>query len=650
MSAVSANEWRSMIAERSGVDPVRAQEILRLHGVVASPTLPRRRSLTLRSVRFSGVKYEETEPFEFSWDGLGNGVWALLTDGNSRGKSSILGLVRGALQGRFPGARVKADIWAWIEELEVGFTLESAKYVMAVRKPRGECREEDVHARLTRGAGSAEVVVAEGPAGPGFADKVEAMFMEEFSFGHFHAFRREKGEAAEHGWNSMSSALFITSAEKVLFGDVKEDNLSLRLIQLFAGLPWVTTYTIASVAHRKVEATASRARGGVAERANSRIAALGTEIVDLEEELKGLSDPAAARARLPGLDRTLVERRRDQAAADRTMSDLADRHTEAKAVRSDARRRLFRAKEDSAAGLVFRKLEPACCPACANDFEEGRFAAVEVASCGLCGREGDGDHGEAADRLKDLEIADADSEAAMKAAEKAWRASKTAAEAAAAALADAEREVEAAQEALLEGAEAERVRMEIERRRAKQEELRDMASPAEGAGGAAEDELSVLAAAAEVTKELYEPMQKEVLTQVSKSLLRHCRDFGVENLTDMALSGNGSLKIQQGGVPIYFGGLNEGERVRVRVALALAVIEVSKERGHGRHPGMIVLDSPGSQEMTDKDFAALIGSVVDVAKQFDDIQIIVGAVTRAELEARVPVDRRHHARDDEPLF
>jgi len=649
MSVRSPNDWKGLIAARSSLGLATIDEVLKKHGVAPSSVLPRQRSLILRSVRLSGVKHGEDRPFEFSWDSLEPGFWALLTDENGRGKSSILGLVRGALQGRFPGARVKSDVWAWVEELDVAFTIDAAEYRVSLRKPRGECRDIDTTVRLARRSGGVEVPIVEGAANAEFSNGVEALFMEEFGFAKFHAFRAKQAEAVEHGWNSMSAALFITGPGEALFGDVTSDALPLRLIQLFIGLPWITTYTVASAALKKVEAEREREQGRVASKVTSRIAEIDRDISDTEKKLKGQPDVSAVRASLPGLDRILVERRREADDAAQVLALREAELSEAKSIRAEARRRVLQAREDAAAGLVFRRLQPACCPACANTFEEGRFSAVEVTACGLCGRADPGTEDDDKTKLAEMETAHADALQTLKMAEKALQTAQETAEAASTNLAGAEAAINKAQDELLAGSDAEALRAHIEMLRARQEELRMMASPS-ASQAASEEEEAVLRAAEEVTKELFDSLQREVLEQVSASLMRHCVDFGVQNLEAMTLQGNGVLRIRQGGVSLSFGGLNPGERLRVRIALALAVLEVSKARGHGRHPGLIVLDSPGAQEMSDHDFASLIGSVVDAAEQFGDIQIIVGALNRHELENRVPSNRRRHAKGAEPLF
>lgn len=68
---------------------------------------------------------------------------------------------------------------------------------------------------------------------------------------------------------------------------------------------------------------------------------------------------------------------------------------------------------------------------------------------------------------------------------------------------------------------------------------------------------------------------------------------------------------------------NEGERLRVKLAFFLAIMRLSREEGGGRHPGFLIIDQPGSNEMVVADFNAL----AQVFRRIDhdlgaDIQIL----------------------------
>src|SRR5947208_9776695 len=51
--------------------------------------------------------------------------------------------------------------------------------------------------------------------------------------------------------------------------------------------------------------------------------------------------------------------------------------------------------------------------------------------------------------------------------------------------------------------------------------------------------------------------------------------------------------------------LFRSERLRVKLAFFLAMMQLGREAGGGRHPGFLIIDQPGSNEMVPNDFSAL---------------------------------------------
>lgn len=648
MSATNTINWIDEIANKSGVERDDVARILLAHGIEEDSTLPRKRSLTLKRVLLRGTKYGEDKPFEFLWDGLSNGIWSLLTDANSKGKSSIIGLVRGALRGELPGSRLKPDVWGWLNEFELDFLIDEHLHRIRLTKPSGATEAAATAATLSRFDGDRELVIKRGISDDAFGKAIDSLFMDELGFSRVRAYRAKEGEAAEHGWPSMCASLFITGPGDTLFGDTSKDAVHLRLIQLFIGLPWVTTYTCASTGLKAVSARLAKETAGKSDRVDSRIKELEEEIRGLEVKLKEEPDLTKLRADLPGLDQELVKKRREAEAAAALVIERNIQYDDAKMARAEARRKLLQAKDDAEARLVFKRLKPTCCPSCAREFEKDRFAATDAPTCGLCGKEED-EVGSTEELIAELEAEAAETLVSQKAAEKAAGAAKAVSEMASAAVTAISQRIEKVQAELYKGSAADEIRLDIAKLKARVEELKLASGPSVDVDPIRQEE-AILKAAEKVTKSLFEDLQTEILTEVSAALMKFSEAFGVRNLQSMTLNGAGHLKIEQGGQATSFTKLNSGENLRVRIAAALAVLEVAKRRGHGRHPGLIVLDSPAAQEMSHQDFAALVESVVAAADEFPDVQIVVGAVNRQELLSRVPRERRRHAEGDNPLF
>lgn len=648
MSTVDKINWIDEIATESSVERDQVVKILLAHGIEEDSTLPRKRSLTLKRVLFRGTKYDEKKPFEFLWDGLSSGIWSLLTDGNGKGKSSILGLVRGALRGEFPGSRLKPDIWGWLSEFELDFLIDERVHRIRLEKPAGITETAAAVATLSRFDGSKELVIKRGIPGDVFGKAVDSLFMDELGFSRVRAYRAKEGVTAEHGWPAMCAALFITGPSTTLFGDTAQDAVHLRLIQLFIGLPWVTTYTCASTSLKAVSARLANETAGKTDRIASRIEELKKEIQGLEVDLQNEPDLTNLRAKLPVLDRELVEKRRKSESMDALVAECKAQYEDAKVARTEARRKLLQARDDAAARLVFKRLKPTCCPACAREFEKGRFTVTDTTTCGLCGIKEE-EVGSTEELIAELDAEAIATLVTQKSAEKAGRAAENAAEQGTAAIRFVKQQIEYIHVALEKGSAAEEIKQNIANLRARIEEL-ELASGPSVDIEPIRQEVAVLKAAETVTKSLFADIQTEILEEVSMALMKFSKTFGVRNLQSMTLNGAGQLRIEQGGKPTSFTKLNAGENLRVRIAAALAVLKVAKRRGHGRHPGLIVLDSPAAQEMSEQDFAAIVESVVAAADEFPDVQIVVGAVNRQGLLSRVPLERSRHAEGNTPLF
>lgn len=462
-----------------------------------------------------------------------------------------------------------------------------------------------------------------------------------------------------HGWPLISSALFLSSSTnaKALFGDVMIDGIPLRLLQLFIGLPWVSTYSAALTAQKEVEASRSARpdRSSLDKELAKRLEAVEGKLKTAKNSVTKVEDRAGKRNELDELDNRMFTLR-EAAESSRLALEAADLSMK-KVSESfdDARRRVKQLEDEQSAGYSFRKLSPSCCPACEASYKEVMAVvepAVDGSTCLLCKNDVPHDTEDfeddrvqfAKDEVDALDTSLKVARAKQKAAEKSHK--------------DAVVELRKAKERLstlqldlaekLPDAELEIVQLE-----AQAAQLRDLMGDGTQAGstdGNSDDAVKILRAATEVTKELMTDKQSEVLKHISQSVMVLAQKFGMPNVTEMQLDNGGRLKVKQGGATEWFSNLTMGERLRIKIAVALAAVEVARERGHGRHPGLMVIDSPASEEVVDKDFEAMLDSVSKAASEMGDVQIIIGTTARPSVEAVVPVDHRLHARGDDYVF
>jgi hypothetical protein len=166
----------------------------------------------------------------------------------------------------------------------------------------------------------------------------------------------------------------------------------------------------------------------------------------------------------------------------------------------------------------------------------------------------------------------------------------------------------------------------------------------------AQVELQILRAASEISKASMTAMQDDILGEITGTVMSLATKFGVSHLTSMQLDNGGRMKVRQGGADTFFTGLTMGEKLRIKIAIALAAVEVAKRRGHGRHPGLMIIDSPASEEVVSKDFEQMLDSVAAAARNIGGIQIIIGTIAREAVEAAVPDTHRLQAKGEAYLF
>ena len=83
-------------------------------------------------------------------------------------------------------------------------------------------------------------------------------------------------------------------------------------------------------------------------------------------------------------------------------------------------------------------------------------------------------------------------------------------------------------------------------------------------------------------------------------------------------------------------------------AMAIATAE---DLEHGAHPGLLLIDSPGKEEMVVKDFEAVVNLLSLVEERHAEvIQVIVSTSIPAIRDATSPGKQVFIDNDDDPLF
>ncbi|MFB3167449.1 hypothetical protein P5G62_010045 [Neobacillus sp. 179-C4.2 HS] len=122
---------------------------------------------------------------------------------------------------------------------------------------------------------------------------------------------------------------------------------------------------------------------------------------------------------------------------------------------------------------------------------------------------------------------------------------------------------------------------------------------------------------------------KIILKSLSKLILSQLHDFGLESISDVQIDNNIDITFKQNGQFNKFSELNEGEQLRAKIAFFLSLIKLDIEYKVGRHPRLLIIDSPGKEEVISKDLIGLANIFRDIEKEYEnELQIIIGTALK----------------------
>ncbi|MBF0290135.1 MAG: hypothetical protein HQM14_20145, partial [SAR324 cluster bacterium] len=315
-------------------------------------------------------------------------------------------------------------------------------------------------------------------------------------------------------------------------------------------------------------------------------------------------------------------------------------------------RRIYQEFQDArAAGAIFRSLEPSCCPRCdVKVTDERKQQELKTHACSVCG-----EHvGE-----EDSTLRDSDLKAAKTASTDAYKVEKEALqkEIKRYTLLDdrskyLSNQLEALSKQFAEHGAWEKWDREVAILEARLKELSSEWPQPEEDEGSDLDEKSekVLKAAHKVVDGKIKEKREDTLTEVSEMITYYAQEFGIEHLTQATLKGNPSLEVIVGGVKNTFSKVTDGEKLRYKIATLLAMIHVAEKSGVGRHPGLVMIDSPAAQEMAPEDLEALMSGLAKEVNEFDHLQLFVMAREDPILLKHIPEDHLRQARGNDYLW
>ncbi len=622
-----SQNWLETIASKANLTPEQTNKRLRRWGIVPDRAARPARSFVIEQIAFAGEKQGETTgTIDFKWTGLGPGVWAVTSERNLRGKSSVLEIVLWCLRGSPKG--LQDDVRSWLSHVALDFAVDEERYRIAF-----DMIDDAPEGRLERRAPDGAYHQLESFASDeGFALVMARFMMDALDLDLLPAMQGDEDDkdVVEHGWLALSNVFYLGGEHKILLGDAQMAGLPARMLQMYVGLPWASTKTFVTTAKKELDQKRTKATRAIhssqaeAEAARTRLTA---EIDAARKKLAGL--PAETTT-----SEALKEAGEAVAQATRKLSELQARasraETEASQIRAAAledERTVRNLRETVVATQFFNGLNPECCPRCETKVATARVEAeTSDLACSLCAEPIPEDRFE--DVSEALEAAEARAIASKAAAERA-KAVLTGATAATKVASGTLAEAQSNLSEMLRGADfAAKRNAELELARLEGALKERSVVPKEAE---ADPDEQLIAVAEKETTKAYNAGRTDILDALNAEILPLGRQLGIEALETVHLRSNASLMIKKGGAATSFSKVTAGERLRLRLATAIALLRVGRRLGIGRHPGLLIIDSPGKEEVTKVNLEALLAELRKIAEEMDGLQIIVAGTDADEI-------------------
>jgi hypothetical protein len=599
--------------------------------------------LRIRRLRFRGTKTLDNEqPKPFIYDQVfADGVNVLLIEDNNVGKSSILKTIAFALTG--DRSNYDKDVRGWIEDVWLTFAVGGTNFTIAITSGEGiravlapSETDDAVDAIVARGG-----FVFFADSETALSSELQRFFFQQLRLVELSWVTATTGAGpveAHTSWRTyFQPVLFDDSSHSYLLCDPEHNfgNQEGLIFSAYLGLSYAEAMNQLGV-EKSRKTRDEKLTEEEAKKLSATIATQKDLLGKLRAEVRAIDDAVAARQRIfrgSPLAEQLLAAQQEITECSAERREVEEQRNAIQRELNRARSRLLRLEEAAEMRLHLSGIEVTLCPNCEHDIAQ---EAIELEAtthhCRLCGKTAKG--------ADDAMVARLVAEKAhigefINAREKARSDLSTRIAANSrdiARLAGRSREI---QEAVTRGVTEAFPSPEEQARR---ETLLEQIGAARAAIRGAEERLEgrsserealalrtyVLGKIREALAEEAERRNARLLHRLAEIMQTFMKRIGTESIGEVTCSPLGVVQLRKHGKPVKFTGIkNPGERVRVKLAFFLALAELGREPNGSRHPGLLLIDQPGTAEMVPEDFRSLAGLLRGVDRDSAaDMQIL----------------------------
>jgi hypothetical protein len=163
----------------------------------------------------------------------------------------------------------------------------------------------------------------------------------------------------------------------------------------------------------------------------------------------------------------------------------------------------------------------------------------------------------------------------------------------------------------------------LELRRERLEGMLEVANAIISADTTDADELTILGAARDEAGERIGAAANIVLARASEEVARIVKRLGMKDVESVAIKRNANVTIRKGGAESSWSGLSAGEQLRLRIATVIALVRSATAHQTGRHPGLLLIDSPKREEVAEANLADMLAELKLLAAETPGLQLFV---------------------------
>ena len=646
--------WLEEIADKSNYSIQDVKSVIEKYDIQQSPNTGFPKHLQITDLTFSGTKEGKLSgDFDFCFENLKTGIYGIISDINLRGKTTILEIIKWLLRGS-SSSLFQAGVKSWVKKASLKFKIGNVHYQVKLTQSKNEV-SGSLLALLTE----SNIVIAEFYSNDEFENCMSEFMIKEFSLDKISAFRKGKikeevGNKVNHNWSSLASALFISTNYSSLFGDVTTDGLSNRLMNMYLGLPWISTYTNLKTIESQIKSE-NKVEGihldKETERKKKRHLEITKELEEKEKKVATMPSDKDVQEALKKLRENYGSSSRIITQLDTDLRRMSEDYRTSKETKLSDKIKVNNFKEDRAANTIFKRLNPTCCPHCDNEITKEKIEKEKTShQCAICD--------EPLLESEDAEILLNELLANLKASEETfneidreYKKQKTYHSELSAKLVQLHKDISFEENQLNKFSERNQIEKEIIRLQILKEEYTVSETEQKlSQQNDLIDEGTIIKRAIEVTESRFKMLQEDLLSKVSDEILRISKLVGLGHIQSVKLTSNPHLKLEKDGSSTSYSKCSEGEKLRLKVITTIALLSVAEKEKVGRHPGLLLIDSPGAQEVSDQDLNSLIEGLKQLTIELPFLQIIIASRASDVILSQIDKTHRKHAKGDSYLF